>query len=36
MDGVINLYKPTGITSFDAVYKIKKLCNTKKLVILEH
>lgn len=31
MDGVINLYKPTGITSFDAVYKIKKLCNTKKV-----
>lgn len=31
MNGVINLYKPTGITSFDAVYKIRKLCNTKKV-----
>lgn len=31
MDGVINIYKPKGITSFDAVYKIKKLLNTGKV-----
>ncbi len=31
MNGVINIYKPKGITSFDVVRKLKKLCNTKKI-----
>lgn len=31
MDGVINVYKPIGMTSYDVVHKIKKLCNTKKV-----
>jgi tRNA pseudouridine55 synthase len=31
MDGVIVVNKPEGITSFDVVRKIKKLCNTKKV-----
>jgi tRNA pseudouridine55 synthase len=31
MDGVLNVYKPTGMTSFDVVYETRKLCNTKKV-----
>lgn len=31
MDGVINIYKPLGITSFDAVKKMMKICKTKKV-----
>ncbi|HCW04694.1 MAG TPA: tRNA pseudouridine(55) synthase TruB [Clostridium sp.] len=31
MDGIINCYKPTGITSFDAVNKIKKLFKGTKV-----
>lgn len=31
MNGVINVYKPVGITSFDVVSTIKKLCNTGKV-----
>jgi len=31
MDGVINVYKPVGITSFDVVWKIRKLAHTKKV-----
>lgn len=31
MDGVINLFKPRGMTSHDAVYFIRKLLNTKKV-----
>ena len=31
MDGVINVYKPEGITSFDVVWKIRKLAHTKKV-----
>lgn len=31
MNGVINVYKPSGITSFDVVRTIKKLCKTKKV-----
>lgn len=31
MNGVINVYKPAGITSFQAVQKIMKICNTKKV-----
>jgi tRNA pseudouridine55 synthase len=31
MNGVINVYKPVGCTSFDVVATIKKLCNTGKV-----
>lgn len=31
MDGVINVYKPLGMTSFDVVRKIKQLAKTKKV-----
>lgn len=31
MNGVINVYKPEGITSFDVVARIRKLSNTKKV-----
>lgn len=31
MNGVINIYKPVGITSFDAVKKVMNLCGTKKV-----
>lgn len=31
MDGVINLFKPRGMTSHDAVYAIRKIFNTKKV-----
>lgn len=31
MDGVINIYKPEGITSFDVIRDLRKLCNTKKI-----
>lgn len=31
MDGIINCYKPTGITSFDAVNKIKRLVKGTKV-----
>lgn len=31
MDGVISIYKPCGITSFDAVKKVKKVAGTKKV-----
>ena len=31
MNGVINVYKPSGITSFDVVRTIKKLSKTKKV-----
>ncbi|MFL0249848.1 tRNA pseudouridine(55) synthase TruB [Clostridium neuense] len=31
MNGVINLYKPSGITSFEAVSKIKKISGEKKV-----
>ena len=31
MDGVLNVWKPTGMTSYDVVHKIKQLCNTKKV-----
>lgn len=31
MNGVININKPLGITSFDVVYKIRKLSGTKKV-----
>lgn len=31
MDGVINFFKPRGMTSHDAVYFFRKLLNTKKI-----
>jgi tRNA pseudouridine 55 synthase len=31
MDGVLNIYKPVGITSFDVIRRLKKVCNTKKI-----
>ncbi|MCJ7688621.1 MAG: tRNA pseudouridine(55) synthase TruB, partial [Clostridiaceae bacterium] len=31
MNGIINVHKPTGITSFDVVRKIKKISNVKKV-----
>jgi tRNA pseudouridine55 synthase len=31
MDGVINIYKPKGITSFDVVSQIRKISGTKKV-----
>ncbi|MCY6372520.1 tRNA pseudouridine(55) synthase TruB [Clostridium ganghwense] len=31
MDGVINVYKPIGITSFDVVREIRKISKTKKV-----
>jgi tRNA pseudouridine55 synthase len=31
MDGVLNIYKPVGITSFDVIRCLKKVCNTGKI-----
>ena len=31
MNGILNIYKPTGITSFDVVRKIRKISNVKKV-----
>lgn len=31
MDGIFNINKPKGITSFDVVSKIRRLCKTKKV-----
>ena len=31
IQGWINLYKPVGVSSFSAIYKIKKKFNFKKL-----
>ena len=31
MDGIINLYKPQGYTSHDAVARIKRFCNTRRV-----
>lgn len=31
MDGIINVYKPEGITSFDAVRTVRKMCGIKKV-----
>lgn len=31
MDGVLNIYKPIGITSFDVIRNIRKICNTSKI-----
>jgi tRNA pseudouridine55 synthase len=31
MNGVLNIYKPPGMTSFDVVRIVKKVCNTKKV-----
>ncbi len=35
MDGVLLLHKPAGMTSHDCVMRIRKLFQTKKLVIQE-
>jgi len=31
MDGIINVYKPVGITSHDVVYKIRRITGIKKV-----
>jgi len=31
MNGIINIYKPQGMTSHDVVFKIRKLCGTKRV-----
>ena len=31
MDGIINLWKPTGITSHDAVYKVRRALSVKRV-----
>lgn len=31
MDGVLNVYKPVGMTSYDVVHKLKKICGTGKI-----
>lgn len=31
MDGVINIFKPIGMTSFDVVARVRKISNTKKV-----
>jgi len=31
MDGILNVYKPIGITSFDVVRQIKKVTGIKKI-----
>ena len=31
IQGWLNLYKPVGISSFSAIYKVKKKFNIKKL-----
>lgn len=31
MDGIINVYKPTGITSHDVVYKLRKILGIRKI-----
>ncbi|URZ16242.1 tRNA pseudouridine(55) synthase TruB [Clostridium felsineum] len=31
MDGIINIFKPTGVTSFDVVRKVKKISKEKKV-----
>lgn len=30
MDGILNINKPIGMTSFDVVSRVRKICNTKK------
>ena len=31
MNGVINIFKPKGMTSFDVVREVKKICSTGKV-----
>lgn len=31
MNGVLNIFKPKGMTSFDVVRQVKKVCNTSKV-----
>ena len=30
-DGIINIYKPAGMTSHDVIYKLRKILGIKKL-----
>ena len=30
-DGIINIYKPSGMTSHDVIYKLRKILGIKKL-----
>ena len=31
MNGIVNIYKPLGITSFGAVHRVRKICGVKKV-----
>ena len=31
MDGILNVYKPEGMTSFAVVARVKKFCSTKRI-----
>lgn len=31
MNGIINVYKPEGITSFDVIYKVRRILNTRRI-----
>ena len=31
MNGVINVYKPSGISSHDVIYKVRRILGTKKV-----
>ena len=31
MNGVLNIFKPKGMTSFDVVREVKKVCKIKKV-----
>ena len=31
MNGVLNIFKPKGMTSFDVVREVKKICKIKKV-----
>ena len=31
MNGIVNIYKPLGITSFWAVHRVRKICGVKKV-----
>ena len=31
MNGIVNIYKPQGITSFDVIYKVRRILGTKRV-----
>ena len=31
MDGIVNIYKPLGITSHDVIYKVRRILGIKKV-----